>query len=65
VGVLDLAAPVLDLGEQHVLLGIELVDALHRTDIDTRTILHIDASFSDDRNTRHGQLLICACMTEP
>ena len=34
-------------------LGIELVDALHRTDVDARTILHVDAGFGDDRDTGH------------
>src|SRR5206468_10061638 len=37
----------------HVVLGIELVDTLHRADIDTCTILHVDARFGDDRDTRH------------
>src|SRR5680860_101502 len=41
------------LGEQHVLLGIELIDALHGADIHARSILHVDARFSDDRETGH------------
>ena len=51
--VLDLSIAGLDLREQHVVLGIELVDTLHRADIDACTILHIDARFGDDRDTRH------------
>src|SRR5438477_13205276 len=41
VGVLGHPASGLGLGEQHVVLGIELVDALHGADIDTCTILHV------------------------
>ena len=36
-----------------LLLGIELVDALHGTDVDTRPILHIDTSFVLIAITRH------------
>lgn len=57
MGVPGHSAAGLLLGEQRVLLRIELVDALHRADIDTGTILHIDAGFGDDREARHGQLL--------
>jgi site-specific recombinase XerD len=54
VGGFDDAAARFVLGEQHVLLRIELVDALHRADIDAGSILHVDAGFGDDRETGHG-----------
>gem|GEM_PF-3010250 len=51
--VFDLSITGLDLREQHVVRRVELVDALHRADIDARTILYVDASFGDDRDTGH------------
>src|ERR1700730_4335838 len=53
--VLGDAAAGLFLGEQCVGLRVELVDALHRTDVDARTILHIDARLCDDRKPGHLQ----------
>ena len=53
--VLGHAAAGFDLGEQDVLLEVELVDALDGTDIHARTILHVDARLGDDRKTRHAQ----------
>ena len=58
--VLDGSAARLLLGEQHVLLRVELVDALHRTHVDARSILHVDAGFGDDGESGHGQLLMKA-----
>src|SRR5438067_2530120 len=54
MGVLDDAAAGLGLREQHVLGCIEFVDALHRADIDARSVLHVDARFGDDREAGHG-----------
>jgi hypothetical protein len=53
MGVLGDATTSLHLGEQRVVLGIELVDALHGTDIHARAILHIDTRLGDDRKARH------------
>ena len=53
--VLDNAAARFILGEQHVLFGVVLVNALNRTDVDARAILHVDTRFRDDRNPRHDQ----------
>ncbi|MND02591.1 hypothetical protein D3C83_220240 [compost metagenome] len=54
----DLPAAGLPLGEEHVVRGIELVDALHGTDVDAGAVLHVDAGFGDDRETSHVILLI-------
>ena len=56
VGGFDGAVARLVLGEQHVLLRVELVDALHRADIDAGSVLHVDAGFGDDRETGHGSV---------
>jgi hypothetical protein len=50
---LDDPASGFDLGEQHVLLRIELIDALDGAHIDAGTVLHVDAGFSDDREAGH------------
>ena len=61
VTVLDNAGTGLLLGEENVLLRVELVDALHRTHVDThvdtRAVLHIDTCFGDDRDARQATLL--------
>ena len=57
MAIFDLSIADLDLREKHVLIWIELVDALHGAHIDARTILHVDASFGDDRDTRHESAL--------
>ncbi len=54
VSIIPLPAARFVLGEQHVLLRVELIDALHGPDIDAGPILHVDASFSDDRETGRG-----------
>jgi hypothetical protein len=54
VGGLDDPAARLELGDQTVRRRDELVDALHRTDVDTRQVLHADARLGDDRQASHG-----------
>ena len=53
VGVLDGPAASLDLGEEPVVVRVELVDALHRADVDARSVLHVDARFGDDCEAGH------------
>jgi hypothetical protein len=38
----------LDFREHHVVRGVDLVDVLHRTDVDAGPVLHSDAGFVDD-----------------
>ena len=57
MAVLDQPVAGLDLGEQDVGGGIELVDALHRADIDAGAVLHIDAGLGDDGDTSHDSHL--------
>jgi hypothetical protein len=50
-------------GDQHILRGVELVDALHRTYIDARTILYGNTRFGDDRDSSHAAPIPAASAT--
>ena len=50
--------PGLLLREQDVLRRVELVDALHRADVDARPVLHVDARLGDDRDAGHAYWLL-------
>ena len=54
MAVLDDAAAGFDLGHEHVVDRIELVDALHGAHIDASPILDPDARFGDDGYTGHA-----------
>ena len=46
-------------------VGVELVDALHRADVDARPVLHVDARLGDDRQFRPRCCSLCAQRTAP
>ena len=50
--VFSYAAAGLLLGEEQVLGGVELVDALHGADVDARPVLGVDARLGDDCDSR-------------
>src|SRR3954469_16773873 len=54
VRVLDLARSSFLLGEELVLVRVELVDALNGTHVDARSVLRVDARLGDDGNTSHA-----------